>query len=150
MKLVDQSILDFRENARVNGKLIAAIDDGLTAFNQATCPDPLAAPITLSIESDDGKLIAGLTGRSAYNWMRVDVVWVDAAQRGFGLGAKLLERAEQIAIDRGCYGIHLDTHGFQAPEFYEKSGYESFGTLERYPDQYAHTYYRKTIVQIAK
>lgn len=145
MKLVDHSILDFKENARVNGNLISAIDDGLTTFNQENYPDPKAAPITLSIATADGKLVAGLTGRNAYGWMRVDVVWVDEAQRGRGLGAKLIERAEQVAKERGCHGIHLDTHGFQAPEFYEKLGYESFGILERYPDEHPHTYYRKTI-----
>ena len=145
MILVDHSILDFKENARVNGELIEAIDDGLTAFNQATYPDPNAAPITLAMENDEGILVAGLTGRNAYGWMRVDVVWVDESQRGLGLGAKLLARAEQIAIERGCHGIHLDTHGFQAPKFYEKSGYESFGSLERYPAEHSHIYYQKVL-----
>lgn len=145
MKLVDHSILDFKENARVNGRLISAIDDGLTAFNNAAYPDPNAAPIVLSIESSDGKLIAGLTGRNAYGWMRIDVVWVDESRRGLGLGAKLVQRAEQVAKERGCHGIHLDTHGFQAPGFYEKLGYEAFGILERYPEEHPHTYYRKSL-----
>ena len=145
MKLVDHSILDFKENARVNGELIDAIDDGLTAYNEANYPDPKAAPITLSIENTDQKLVGGLTGRSAYGWMRVDVVWVAESERGLGLGAKLILHAEQVARERGCHGIHLDTHGFQAPEFYEGLGYESFGVLERYPEEHPHTYYRKTL-----
>lgn len=146
MKIFDHSVLDFEDNARVNGELIAAIDDGLTAYNQTTYPDPKAAPITLTVESADGELLAGLTGRNAYGWVRIDAVWVDERQRGLGLGAKLVIRAEQVARERGCRGIHLATHGFQAPNFYEKLGYESFGMLERYPDEHALIYYRKTLV----
>lgn len=148
MKLVDHSIPNFKENARVNGDLIEAIDDGLTAFNHANYPDSAAAPIALSIVSDDGNVIGGLTGRNAYGWMRIDVIWVDESQRGLGLGAELLEKAEQVAKERNCHGIHLDTHSFQAPKFYEKLGYEAFGELENYPGVHKHIYYRKTLVEI--
>ncbi len=146
MKLVDHSILDFKENARANGDLIDAIDGGLTAFNHATYPDPGAAPITLTIESESGELLGGLTGRNAYGWMRVDVIWVRESQRGQGLGVQLLQKAEQVAKERRCQGIHLDTHGFQAPGFYEKLGYVAFGELEKYPGEYKHIYYRKSLV----
>ncbi len=31
------------------------------------------------------------------------------------------------------YGFWLDTFAFQAPGFYEKLGYEIFGTLDQFP-----------------
>ena len=145
MKIVDHSVPDFKENARINRRVIEAIDDGLTAFNRAAYPDPAAAPLTLSIENSAGELIAGLTGRNAYGWMRVDALWVNENQRGLGIGAKLMAYAERVARERGCHGIHLDTHGFQAPNFYEKLGYEAFGKLERYPAEHAHVYYQKLL-----
>lgn len=145
MKLTDHSIPDFKANADSNRTLIEQIDDGLTSFNERTYPDSAAAPLTLSFQSVDGRTVAGLLGRSAYGWMRVDILWVDESNRGKGLGAQLLAKAEQIAIERGCYGVHLDTHSFQAPEFYQRLGYEVFGELENYPGEHKHFYYRKTL-----
>lgn len=145
MKLTNYSIQNFKDNARVNQDLIQTIDDGLTAFNQASYPDPLAAPITLAFEDKNGIVIAGLTGRSAYSWMRVDVLWVSEAHRGAGLGKQLLTMTEEIAVERQCLGIHLDTHGFQAPEFYLRLGYEVFGELTNYPGAHSHLYFYKKL-----
>lgn len=146
MHVTDHSISDFEQNAKVNQRLIELLDRGLTAFNQAAYPDPSAAPVVLSIQDREGVTIAGLLGRTAYGWMRVDVIWVDDRHRGKGYGAALLSKAEEIAIDRGCYGAHLDTHGFQAPRFYERLGYEAFGELENYPAEHKHVFYRKAFV----
>jgi ribosomal protein S18 acetylase RimI-like enzyme len=38
-----------------------------------------------------------------------------------------------IAAARGCIGVWLDTYAFQARGFYEKLGYEVFGTLADHP-----------------
>lgn len=145
MKVIDHTILDFKENARVNRMLIEAIDDGLTLFNEAVYPDPAAAPIALAIEDAEGRVVGGLTGRSAYGWMKVSTIWVNESLRGQGWGTKLIAMAERVAKERNCHGIHLDTHGFQAPRFYERLGYERFGELENYPGEHSHIYYRKPL-----
>jgi GNAT superfamily N-acetyltransferase len=119
----------------------------LTAFNQAAYPDPTAAPLTLSAQTDEGEVVAGLLGSNAYGWMCVDIVWVDERHRGKGLGTALLNKAEQIALEHGCDGIHLDTHSFQAPRFYERLGYEPFGELENYPSENKRIYLRKSLLR---
>ena len=53
--------------------------------------------------------------------------------RGRGLGEEIMQGAEAIARARGCIGIWLDTCDFQAPGFYEKLGFEPFGTLDDTP-----------------
>ena len=145
MKLIDHTIPDFEENAKANRQVIKQIEAGLTAFNQATCPDPTAAPLTLSAQNDAGEVMGGLLGSNAYGWLRIDWVWVDEPHRGKGLGTALLRKAEQIAVQRGCHGAHLDTHSFQAPDFYVELGYEPFGELDDYPGKNKRIYLRKRL-----
>ena len=145
MKVIDHTILDFDQNAQVNRSVIQKIEAGLTAYNQAAYPDPTEAPLTLSVQAEDGEVVGGLLGSNAYGWMRVDIVWVDERYRGQGLGTALLQKAEQIGLQRGCHGVHLDTHSFQAPDFYEKLGYEIFGELDSYPGDNKRVYLRKAL-----
>jgi ribosomal protein S18 acetylase RimI-like enzyme len=70
---------------------------------------------------------------------------VDGAHRGGGWGRALLERAEEEAIARGLQGVWLDTFSFQAPGFYQKLGYEVFGTLADYPPGHTRYFLRKTL-----
>lgn len=140
----DLSIADFDENQERNGSVIRAINEGLTRYNRSARPDPSALPLVLALERD-GKIMAGALGRSAYGWMRVDVVWVGDELRGRGYGEALMSTIEQIARKRRCRGIHLDTHGFQAPRFYQKLGYEVFGELPDYPEGESHYYLKKDL-----
>ena len=129
----DLSHDDFDADRTQNAAVIRAVTDGLRAYNAAQRPDPNAAPVTLCVR-DDGIVRAGLLGRSAWRWLRIDTVWVDESMRAIGLGRRLLESAERIARRRGCIGMHLDTMGFQAPGFYEKLGFERFGEIIDCPD----------------
>ncbi len=147
MKVIDHTIPDFKQNARTNRRVIEQIEAGLTAFNQAAYADSCAAPLTLSAQTDEGEVVAGLLGSSAYSWMRVDIVWVAEGHRRKGVGTALLDKAEKVALERGCDGIHLDTHSFQAPKFYEGLGYEPFGELENYPGENTRIYYRKSLLR---
>ena len=53
--------------------------------------------------------------------------------RGEGLGARLMNQAEDQAKLRGCRGAQVDTVSFQAPGFYEKLGFRIIGTVEGFP-----------------
>ena len=44
-----------------------------------------------------------------------------------------MQAMEAEAIRRGCRGAYLDTFSYQARPFYERLGYEVFGTLDDYP-----------------
>jgi len=53
--------------------------------------------------------------------------------RGKGLGTRLMDLIEQEALARGCVLIVLESHDFQAPDFYRRRGFVATGSVEGYP-----------------
>ncbi len=109
------------------------IRDALANFNNAHVGEDGHAPINLVEYDDDGEIIGGIIGGTYWGWMYVDVLWVHENHRKKGIGSKLLHEAEKEAICRGCHHVHLDTMSWQAPEFYQKHGYEVIGVLPDIP-----------------
>ena len=56
-------------------------------------------------------------------------------------------RPRHYAASRGCFAATLDTHSFEALGFYQKRGYEVFGTLEDYPPGHTKYFLRKRLAQ---
>jgi len=52
---------------------------------------------------------------------------------------------EKIAREKECDFIKLDTLSFQALGFYEKNGYEVFGSLDNVGRDYKHYYLKKDL-----
>src|SRR5689334_2216493 len=86
-----------------------------------------------SVHDEAGALVAGLYGWTWGGAGFVDLLWVDRAHRGSGLGTRLLAAAEDEARGRGCDRMLLATHGFQAPDFYRARGYREVGRYDGYP-----------------
>jgi N-acylglucosamine-6-phosphate 2-epimerase len=94
-------------------------------------------PIEVFLLDDRQKLKAGLVGLTRWNWLLIEVLWVDESIRQQGFGSRLMELAEQEAKQRGCTEALLDTFSFQAKEFYERLGYEMFAQVDDYPSGYS-------------
>ena len=105
----------------------------LVDFNLRNAAPPNLRPVAILLKDQDGNTTGGLWGKSIYDWLFVELLAVPEAARGQGVGAALMRRAEEIAIERGCIGIWLDTFAFQAQGFYEKLGYSVFGQLDDHP-----------------
>ncbi len=75
--------------------------------------------------------------------LSIHQLWVDDKFRDHGIGRKLLLTAENEARRQGAQMAHLDTLEFQALAFYQKQGYEIFGTLEGSPCKGHKRYYMK-------
>ena len=122
-----------------------AIVEPLVAYNQAKTGRNDVRPLVLALEENDGAVVGGLWGRTAYGWLFVELLVVPESLRGRGLGRELMSRAEGEAIARGCHGAWLDTFEFQARGFYERLGYECFGELQDYPAGSARYFMRKSL-----
>ena len=106
---------------------------GLVVFEEAVAGPLHIKPLAILIKDDAGKTIGGLWGTSMFRWLVIELLFVPEQCRGEGLGTTIMAEAERIARERGCIGIWLDTYSFQAPHFYERLGFQTFGTLEGQP-----------------
>ncbi len=122
------------------------IRDGLTAYNLQFVPDAQYQPLNIFLRAADGRVLGGLIGNTYWGWLYVSLFWLDENLRGGGNGAEMLAMAEQEALRRGCRQAHLDTLDFQAPVFYEKQGYNLWGTLDDLPSGHKRLFYQKELI----
>jgi GNAT superfamily N-acetyltransferase len=109
------------------------VEEGLSLFNVARTGQDYWRHVKLFVRDEKGLIRGGLLGHIWGGWLHITDLWLEEALRGGGLGRELMETAEQEARDEGCRYVHLDSHSFQAPEFYKKIGYEEFGRLKDSP-----------------
>jgi ribosomal protein S18 acetylase RimI-like enzyme len=119
---------DFPSNSELE-----MVRSGLNAYNLRFTEDYGMEPLSLTVKDSQGRLVGGLIGLTYWKWFYVDILWVDESVRSCGIGSRLLSRAEEVAVSRGCCHAHLDTHDFQAPGFYEKQGYTVCGEIRDLP-----------------
>lgn len=125
------------------------VDAALIAFNDSVVPFTQAKAflrLCYGVRENDGAVKAGANA-TLYCWgiLYIDALWVSEALRHRGLGTQLLERIENEAKKLGCTLSHLDTFDFQARAFYERNGYELFGTLDDCPPGRKRYYLKKPL-----
>ena len=123
----------------------AALRNALHEYNFATTGYRDGRALSCFIKDDDGSLVAGIDGFTWGGYARIEYLWVDASQRGQGIGTRLLAAAEDEARQRGCGKIVLDTHSFQAPDLYRSLGYREVGTTIDTPVGYSQTLFEKVL-----
>ena len=106
-------------------------------------PDYFPVNFVLRGERDD--VLGGVLGQLWGSWLQVTYLWVAEAARGAGHGTRLMSDAEAYACSRGAVGATVETHSFQARPFYERLGYEVFGTLDGYPPGHVKFFLRKAL-----
>ena len=109
------------------------VGEGLNVYNQSQVGADNFRRLNLYLRDEYGTIVGGLLGATYWGWCAVNVVWMEEALRGQGLGRRLLELAENEARERGCRGMHLDTMSFQALAFYQRLGFTIFGEIEDIP-----------------
>lgn len=128
-----------------DAQLEEVIRERLNEFNFKLVPNYQHEPLNLLVREDD-EISAGLLGGTYWGWLYVSILWVREDLRNQRLGSRLLQKAEQLAIQRGCKHAHLETHDFQALAFYQKHGYSLFGQLEDLPPGHIKYFLQKNLV----
>lgn len=124
------------------------MDDELYKFNLKHFPVDLGGryeEISLYLKDEADITRGGILAEVCWNWLEIHTFMVDEDIRKSGFGTKLLVEIEKIAVEKECDFIKVDTLSFQALGFYEKNGYEVFGSLDNVGRDYKHYYLKKDL-----
>ncbi|EJM67648.1 putative acetyltransferase [Pseudomonas sp. GM50] len=123
-----------------------AILTPLRAYNASKAGATVSEQIALLVRNDSDEILGGLYGRVFYQWFFIELLSVPEQARGQGMGSKLMQMAEDLAREKECVGIWLDTFDFQAPEFYKKHGYSELGHIADYPPGHKRFFFQKRLI----
>ena len=102
-------------------------------------------PLAIFVPDSQNNLIAGLSGYTWGGCCEVNFLWVHPHYRHQSYGRRLLQAAEQEAVQRECHLVILDSYSFQAPNFYQKLGYIISGIDEDCPRGHRRYYLHKRL-----
>lgn len=94
---------------------------------------------------ESGRIIAGICGNTWGGGCEIRQFWVEQSHRHRGIGTLLFKAAEREARRRGCSQMLLMTFSFQAPEFYERNGFEVVATIADHPRGHRNLLMRKLL-----
>lgn len=72
----------------------------------------------------DSNFVGAVVTQLFWGQLHIKYLFVDEASRGRGLGTQLMLHALKYGRGRGCDFAFIETMNFQAPEFYQKLGFE--------------------------
>ncbi len=124
---------------------IAFLNDRLYEYNATASGVDDGRWLAIFVRDPAGEIQAGVHGWTWGSTCFVQTLWVREDLRHCGLGTRLLAAAEQEARRRGCREVQLDTHSYQAPDFYRRLGYEVIGELPGWPAGFTRVFLRKEL-----
>lgn len=97
------------------------------------------------LRDEQGQIVAGVSGYTWAGMAELEFLWVADSLRGQGIGAQLLAAVEAEARQRGCALVITSTYSFQAPDFYQRHGYQVVGRIENCPPGHTNFWLRKDL-----
>lgn len=121
------------------------IGGGVSRYNVQQTGDGDFQRLCFVLNAPDQEVVGGVLGELYWGWLHLDLLWVKEELRGRGYGHRLLTIVEDEACKRGAKHVYLDTFSFQAPEFYNRHGYQVFGELQDFPTGHQRYFLRKDL-----
>ncbi|TGQ38446.1 GNAT family N-acetyltransferase [Mesorhizobium sp. M00.F.Ca.ET.216.01.1.1] len=125
---------------------LAFLGERLAAFNDSDVGASGRKTLAVFVRDENGKVVAGISGYTAWGWLYVQWLWVDERLRGEHLAGRMLDAAEREAVARGCHGSLIDTFNPKAAKAYERQGYRPFGVLPDFPVGRNRVYMQKKLL----
>jgi len=125
--------MDVRLEHEPSPEDIRVLEELIFAFNEAATGIRDGKLLTLFMRDRNGRVLGGLYGWTWGATCYVRYLYVPPELRKQGHGSDLMRRMEEEAKARGCRQIALETHTFQAPEFYRRLGFDVVGRIDGYP-----------------
>lgn len=110
---------------------IAALSSAVTQFGRSEAAGGDPRPIACFLR-EDGEIIAGACGRTEFNRLFVDYLWVADGMRGRGLGTEALLCVERAASERGVRDSLIETLSDRTVNLYQRLGYREVASIEGY------------------
>jgi GNAT superfamily N-acetyltransferase len=123
------------------------LEDRIYEFNSGATNITDGEWLAIFVKDENGRIVAGICGNTWGGCLEIRQFWVEDGRRKQGLGTRLLEAAEQEALERGCRQILLMTFTFQAPGFYLKHGFEVIAVVDDHPRGHQSLLMRKFLSQ---
>lgn len=89
---------------------------------------PEAVALDISLDDIEGDVVAGLSAWTHHDNLIIDMLWVGEPLRGQGLGRRLLQMAEEVAIQRACCRCRVRVTHHMA--YFVGAGYRITGTVQ--------------------
>ncbi|AXA53062.1 GNAT family N-acetyltransferase [Pseudomonas thivervalensis] len=117
----------------------------LRGYNTAQTGGSAPELVAWLVRDEQGEIVGGLYGRVFFRWLYIELLVVPEQARGQGTGSTLMQMAEELAREKNCVGIWLDTFDFQAPAFYRKHGFTEIGQIDDYPPGHQRFFFQKRL-----
>lgn len=137
--------MDISVTAEPSADDVAAVDRNLSDFNETYLGPAKRMPLTVLVRDENGALLAGINGMTAWGWLYVQRLWVSDSERGKGLAGKMLAAAEAEARERGCKGAYIDTINPVALKSYKRQGYSEYGVIKQFVAGLDRTFLQKPL-----
>jgi len=129
----DPSMADLTYDTDPDPADIRVLEDRLYEFNMQATGHNDGQLYGIFLRDENGAVIGGADGWTWGATCYVRHLYLPEPMRGKVLGTRLMDLIEQEALVRGCALIVLESHDFQAPEFYRRRGFVATGSVEDYP-----------------
>lgn len=137
--------VDIRPEHDLSPMQIDAIEDRLYDHNRRATGRDDGRGLGFVIRDDAGRMIGVASGYSWAGTSELKQMWVDEAHRGRGYARALLDAFIAEARRRGVHRIWLSSYDFQAPELYEKAGFERMAEFAGWPEGHVNIVLCKTL-----
>jgi GNAT superfamily N-acetyltransferase len=110
---------------------LRTVSEGVLNHGRSLAFAGRAKPIACLLRHS-GEIVAGATGRTEYERLFVQYLWVTSSRRGEGLGTQALTRLERAAQLEGCQDSLIETLDEGVAQFYVRLGYRELAVVGGY------------------